>query len=89
MKVIKEIYAVQIIQVKDSPKIWQLGRSIQKILHYIETYVESTPSINNYPRHDILNYQTENFRIYLNSNDYFLSKLHKLSITTDYWKRIE
>ena len=37
-----------------------------------------------YPHYYILNYSTENFRIYINDQEYFLSKLPKLNITTDY-----
>ena len=57
------------------PKIWK--SNIQ--------YMEGYRLTDKFPDHSILNYPIENFRIYINNKDYFLSKLPRLNITTDYW----
>ena len=49
-------------------------------------YVEGYRLTDKYPDHYILNYDIENFRIYINNQEYFLSKLPKLNITTNYNK---
>ena len=49
------------------PKIWQSNGTIQKILESNIQYVEGYCLTDKYPDHYILNYDIENFRIYINN----------------------
>ena len=66
--------------------MWQTGGIIQKIPLSNIQYIEGFRLTDRYPGHYILDYPIENFRIYLNENDYILSKLPILIISTDYNK---
>ena len=65
------------------PKIWPANGTIQRIPESNIQYVEGYRLTDKYPDHYITNHPIENFRIYLNEKDYFLSKLPILAITTD------
>ena len=67
------------------PKIWKSNGSIQEIPKSNPLTVEGKTIWDQYPNHLILNYPIENFRIYVNNTDYFLSQLPLLEITTKYW----
>ena len=49
-------------------------------------YIEGYRLTDKFPDHYILDYDINNFKIYINSGDYFPSKLPKINITTDYNK---
>ena len=63
------------------PSIWQSNGTIQKIPESNIKYVEGYHVTDKCPDHYILDYPIENFRIYVNSNDYFMSKLTVINIT--------
>ena len=71
--------------VEKFPKIWKSDGKIQEIPKSNPLTVEGFTIYDQYPDHLILNYPIENFRIYINNKDYFLSKLPILNITTNYW----
>ena len=65
-------------------KIWQSNGTTQKIPESNIKYIEGYRFTDKYPDYYILNYIIENFRIYVNDFEYFLSKLPKLNITTSH-----
>ena len=68
------------------PLIWQSNGTIQKIPESNVQYVEGYRLTDKYPDHYILDYDINDFKIYMNNRDYFPSKLPKINITTDYNK---
>ena len=68
------------------PAIRKSNGSIQEIPKSNPLTVEGKSIWDQYPNHLILNYAIENFRIYINNKDYFLSQLPLLEISTPYWK---
>ena len=71
------------------PKIWRSGDTVMSILKGLKH--KKAYSINgvdfyynNFATEIVLNYPVNNFRIYVNDRDYFISSLPKLNITSDH-----
>ena len=65
------------------PKIWQLGGT-QKVIcdksHWL--------LCDNFPTKNVLDYPVNNFRVYVKNNQYFMSQLPPLVITTNYYQSV-
>ena len=67
------------------PKIWTSNETVQRIPESNPIIEEGYRLTDKYPDHNILNYPINNFSIYVNKTDYFMSKLPLIQITTNYW----
>ena len=68
------------------PTIWKSNGSIQEIPKSNPLTVEGMTIWDQFPNHLILNYPFENFRIFVNEKDSFLSRLPLIEISMQYWK---
>ena len=67
------------------PKIWKIGGTVQELpkgkRH--KDFTGKGYYWDNFPTEYILNYPVNNFRLYVNGRDYFMTALPKLNITID------